>query len=375
MAKMETKTPYIQAIFEKDQNRTYTENALLYQDILNYSIKTRSKKFKLRSLGMWLLDNHFDWKKYYDSTSSKRNTPYRARYENRKDRIASKVRHLLQMNLMSSDTTRAEKVDMEIPLLELTGEGTFIVKMLERRYSNKKHDANEELYNLIQKAFSDYGGSSSSIIFLSKLYSTYKDRGLLDHIFDVQHEVLENSKSITFLFWGLFDFKVFYTAVKKKAADKSLVRQLAKTFFEAEDSLDWYIKENLRFIVKSGYERDIINQYPSREWENLWIKTMNDNSKLVTTATCRKCGPYPVVIDIPEQLYQFFKYLIFSFYGKNIKCSKCNKNMVTISKRPDRPFNNQESIAQLALANKRYVYANHVIQKFEQQENRDDRYF
>jgi len=139
MVKKESRTPPIRAIFEKNENGFPTENALLYQGILNYPFKTGNKRFKIRPLGIWLTRNHRDWKEYYDDpASTSKNTPYKARYENRKDRILAKVQHLLQMGLLSSDTTKAEKIDTEIPLLELTGEGLFISKMLARQDPGKK---------------------------------------------------------------------------------------------------------------------------------------------------------------------------------------------------------------------------------------------
>jgi hypothetical protein len=45
----------LKSIFEKDQNGVYTTEALLYQDILQYPIKSNCKKFKFWEIGRWYI--------------------------------------------------------------------------------------------------------------------------------------------------------------------------------------------------------------------------------------------------------------------------------------------------------------------------------
>src|SRR5438046_236990 len=73
----QTQLPGVNFIFQKDKNGSYTKLALLYQDILGYSIikiksnSPDSRSFTHRELAKWLLENNNEYINYYKDPSTK----------------------------------------------------------------------------------------------------------------------------------------------------------------------------------------------------------------------------------------------------------------------------------------------------------------
>src|SRR5689334_23559913 len=135
MVKINSKIPSIQSLFERDEKGFFTPNALLYQDILKYPIKSGSNEFKLRSLGNWLLEFNDQFIKRYDLDkwrSSEKNIPKSKRFINIRDRLVAKIEDLLKLGLLSTSSVSAEKVDTQIPSYSLTGDGSFVALLLIR---------------------------------------------------------------------------------------------------------------------------------------------------------------------------------------------------------------------------------------------------
>ena len=92
-------------------------------------------------------------------------------------------------------------------------------------------------------------------------------------------------------------------------------------FFQMLNGLDEDTRKNLYFILKSKYDARTLRQYPSKEWEDLWIKSLGDNSKIVTVVSCFVCQQeYPTLIDITETVNPFARGF------RDTICEKCNKN-------------------------------------------------
>jgi hypothetical protein len=92
-------------------------------------------------------------------------------------------------------------------------------------------------------------------------------------------------------------------------------------FFQMLNGLDEDTRKNLYFILKSKYDARTLRQYPSKEWEDLWIKSLGDNSKIVTVVSCFVCQQeYPTLIDITETVN------LFARGFRDTICEKCNNN-------------------------------------------------
>ena len=110
MVKYHTKNPPIQEIFKKDMNGLDIRKAVMYQDILGYPLRTGNANFKLRTIGMWLLQNNQELIHEYNGTN--RNTPWNTRYENRKGRFEAMLEDLVGLQLLTKNMGKAEKVDI-----------------------------------------------------------------------------------------------------------------------------------------------------------------------------------------------------------------------------------------------------------------------
>lgn len=115
-------------------------------------------------------------------------------------------------------------------------------------------------------------------------------------------------------------------AIKESRLDKHLNKKLSEISRQILDRMDEHTRNNLLFIQKSQYEHEIIKHYPSKEWEDLWIKSINDNSKLVAHASCKHCGEYPTRIDISEIMCSDP-----TIGYRDIKCEKCKLPGATLS--------------------------------------------
>ena len=106
----------IDTIFEKGVGRDYTDDALLYQDILKYCQIKKTDSVKIYELSNWLLRNNTELLSYYDSTSTKRNTPYHARIHAHRTRIKNKVIDLISLRLIElSGTIKGAKNNLVTP--------------------------------------------------------------------------------------------------------------------------------------------------------------------------------------------------------------------------------------------------------------------
>ena len=59
----------INTIFQREKDGSFTGNALLYQDILLYPLKTNYNEFRLYDLGYWLIKNNNEFSKARDCRS------------------------------------------------------------------------------------------------------------------------------------------------------------------------------------------------------------------------------------------------------------------------------------------------------------------
>jgi hypothetical protein len=270
MVKIQSKKPSIQTIFEKDQDGLFTKDALFYQDILSYPFRTGQRKFKLREIGIWLLKHNL--KLIQDYEVPKNHTPFGIRYENRKKYFEIRIKELTEIGLLSRNTTKAAKVETQISLYSLTGDGYFVNWLLERiKARNDANElerkkarvaANEKLYDFIQVNFKQY--DSYQIAFLSREFEIYKDKGWLDIVFNIIEELLERDHNI-------------------------ISKGLHKLSLQTLNSLDEQHKISESLYIKSALEGVILDQLPPREWEYLRLNHLNEYSTVILYGKCHHC--------------------------------------------------------------------------------------
>jgi hypothetical protein len=96
-----TKIPSIQLIFARGKNKNYTKEALLYQDILRYSVKELEPSveysFKLWDITDWLLSNNTEMANDYKSSHMSKTNKIQARI----GRVGRYINSLLCLGLIA----------------------------------------------------------------------------------------------------------------------------------------------------------------------------------------------------------------------------------------------------------------------------------
>ena len=113
MAKRMAKILSFNSLFERDEHGQYTEDALLYQMIMKYSIDFLNKDypesynleqptFTAWMLTRWLVDNFTPFVEYYKDMDTK-NTPKQNRIGSRIERIRNMLTDLVSLTLIQED--------------------------------------------------------------------------------------------------------------------------------------------------------------------------------------------------------------------------------------------------------------------------------
>jgi hypothetical protein len=344
MVKYHTRNTPIQEIFKKNKDGSYTKKALMYQDILWYPLGTGNTNFKLRSIGMWLLRNNRELIHEYSGTE--RNTPWKTRYENRKGRIEAMLEDLVGLQLLAKNRGKAEKVEITIPFYSLTGSGYFISQLIKRMnlrellnkssvkngdYQKELSEIKDKLYEFIQSNFKRH--NSYHTIALAKEYEIYKDNGWFDTALMLIEFLLHNGSERT-----------VYEAIE----DASLVNikehpeihiGMNKLFLKALNSLDEKTKFVKSIEVKATLENRILDQVPTREWEELRLHHLNDYSIVILFGKCHNCGWEDFVEEDPILFYT--EYMENSV--NSTTCPKCKEPELHVS--TDLPPNRMLSLS------------------------------
>ena len=296
MVKYHTRNPPIQEIFKKDKNGFNTKRALMYQDILGYPLKTGEAKFKIRSIGMWLLQQNQELIGEYSGTE--RNTPWKARFDSRKDRFEAMLEDLVRLQLLIENKGKAEKVDTPISIYSLTGSGYFVALLIKRKSlrdllnkgSVKKRDnqkelneINDRLYQFIQSNLRRHDSYQTTA--LAKEYEIYKSSGWFDTVLYLIESLLYDGMEV----------KTVYEAIESASLvdiehRPDFHRGLHELSLKALDSLDEKTKFVKRVEIKTLLESRILEQVPTREWEDLRLHHLNDYSTVILYGKCHKCN-------------------------------------------------------------------------------------
>jgi hypothetical protein len=189
------KDPTIYSIVEKDESGCYTRWALLYQDILEYSVLQMDRLFKDRELAKWLLTKNQYYINYYNDPSTKKTTDSN-RVENILDGIKDKLDDLITLGLLESSTTPAEKGFGDVRVSNCTVDGRLLACIIKSIDSNKRERAYDEAYKIILMMI-NIEPQASFEIFHSALYKKYKDRGLFgEFVLDRLRHSLESYSEI-----------------------------------------------------------------------------------------------------------------------------------------------------------------------------------
>jgi hypothetical protein len=176
--------PGVNFIFQKDKNGNYTKGALLYQDIVRYSIPKikdnppDNRSFTHRELAKWLLNNNSEYINYYKDPSTKYYT-IDNRIEHTQQRMKDKLNDLINVGLIDVvGSTKVQKGNATTPLCQYNGLAYLLAWLIESFDPNKRERANNEIFNLLDANFKTLASPSSYNKFNAALYKKYKERGV-----------------------------------------------------------------------------------------------------------------------------------------------------------------------------------------------------
>jgi hypothetical protein len=325
------KTLHIKNIFEKENGDEYTKNALLYQDIIQYSIKTKNIHFKYQELGNWLINNNYEFQLEYSTSLSKSKTSKSYRLKIKGDRISNKIDDLHNLNLIYvSGTTKAEKVDNSILLYSLTGEGEFVAWLLERNNPTMTLMADEKLFAMIRLLLEKYPSSNTRL--LLGAYDKSKHRNFFPKLIREIEILLSDGKFKNVsdaILWTIFSIK-----------DQELDKNLGIVFLELleESRSTPHLTKMLMYGMKMTQERKIFDQCPPIEWEDLWMRNSHNYDVIVLYGKCNTCNSkYPVEVKIDEKFLQS-DYASEKLITIDCKICHASKSLYVSTDIPDRPM-------------------------------------
>ena len=238
---------------------------------------------------------------------------------------------------------KAEKVDTTISFYSLTGSGYFVALLIrrmnlrdllsknsvrDRDYQKELNEINDKLYEFVQSNLKRH--DSYHTIALAKEYEVYKDHRWFDTVLYLIESLLRNRNGVRTVyeaieFAGLVD-------VKNRPKIHSGLHTLS---LKALNSLDDKTKFVKRIEIKTLLESRILEQVPTREWEDLRLHHLNDYSTVILYGKCHKCNWEDLVEVDP-----------ISFINTHIKnsihstCPKCGSLELHVSTEfpPNRVF-------------------------------------
>ena len=314
-----TKTPSIHQIFNKNPNNTYTADALLYQDILRYSVRdlnsldTNSEyPFNIWNLTAWLIENNLEISDDYKRSSNSHMTKSN-KIQARRGRVERFLYTLIKLDLLREyGRTKKSKGDGTTILYCLTLFGLIIALLIMTKNSKKRKKANDYLYKTFRKEFE--AGNSSSHKFSRHFFEKLRENNLFEkytaHLLDTS----EKSESIHNLTEFMENSRVWN--LEKSDSEKAL--RLKKEAFEGLDS---EAKKKLMNMQKSGIEEKMANIATNIEaFENARFERRNDYEAVVTEVICEKCN-LSFVLVLP--LSEYLKRVEFPQF-QTAKCPTCD---------------------------------------------------
>jgi hypothetical protein len=337
--------PPINMIFERSDNndRIFTNAALLYQDILKYGIE-HNDGFGFTELGNWLINNNYEFRTYY--TGDKARTPKSARLANRRQTIQEGIDNLMKMDLLyEKSKIKSQKNLSDIPLYSLTTEGQFLAWIIEGKDPYKSFDlnwvlkdlgntkpnkvsrTNEKSSNTIMRIFQIVDSftkikDSYTLLFLSKLFRKCMDTGIFGNIVDyfyysdLQHVEVNKGHELLRLFvkiahplnW-IYAYPEIFAKTFDEMDEETKKVMLSQFKMEIEEYYSkYYLVSYARRITYAKYH-DVSTRYSNdmaisgREWQLMRCNNMVNYKNVVIPGFCYNCNlECPFILDIDDYL-------------------------------------------------------------------------
>lgn len=289
----------INTLFEKEDEKNFTKNAVLYRNILEYLFEGQGHKpFRFTELAKFLMRKNHEFRDYY--TDHLRNVTMSSRIANHRQRIQKCLDNLIASRLIVTvGSVRSKKNELQTPLYAFSIEGK-IAALLSSYYNNyeqkeKKRLIEDKLFELIHELFSKYNSYVTD--FLLKIYSGAKAKGFAESIAILLIKILQSNIPIKFVDEAL-RWNVYFHLEKDHNRNKFF-----SIYMETLNELPEDVRRIIMYHEKCEIESRFHLYQPPKEWEEAWINNIQDCHKLVLYGACtnQTCSArYPIVVDYHE---------------------------------------------------------------------------
>ncbi|MGB6534258.1 MAG: hypothetical protein WBF33_39775 [Candidatus Nitrosopolaris sp.] len=245
----------INSIFQKEEDDDiYTDDALLDQDILRYSlviardqtpeqIDKDNPKFTHRVVAKWLIKNNSEYIALYkgkDLTDSEK-------IGNTQRRVKNRLKDLEVLGLVKQHgETKQQKGTGQTPVYAYTRYGYVLASIIESFDPKSRDKANNEIYNWFEIVFRLDEYSPSVIIFYAHFFKKCKEKGQFEYIVSLFRSILRSTT------WLTNPFDLFNEVLFRIFNYPTTTDPFHTTLNETLDELDVNTKELFLYYHKTG---------------------------------------------------------------------------------------------------------------------------
>ncbi len=318
MVKLMTKPLGIHLIFAKETNGNYTKDALLYQDILRYSVRdlepvdNSDYLFRIWELTKWLLSENEEMSNYYKKSADSHMTMSN-KIENRIIRVKKFVDMLGYLGLLGEHgQVKERKGEGMTTLYSFTEFGLIVALLILMTKASKKQKAIELLYRTLRKNFQNSGSIGEFCLsFTKKMY----EGKLLEKYLSTMLATAERNNSI-------IDINDFFANSLLLELNEVESKRFLRMKGEAFNGLSPEMKKRFMHLKKLEIEERMYKKLNNFEnFEKTRFEIRNDYEKIVIEGFCQNCNLYHVM---KLSLVEYLSKVNYREYETR-KCPICEK--------------------------------------------------
>jgi hypothetical protein len=326
MAFKMTKIPSITSIFEREDEKNYTDDALELQCIIGYSIVLNKEcpetsrdfnRFSVWSLAGWLIDHYPKFRDEFRDLSG-RTLDRKKKIQAKFDGIETKVKKLAYLDIIE-EIRELSDASKEARYYRFTELGYMVAWIVESFDESKREIANNQIYKTIPLNAKE--NPSSSDIFYSLLFKKYKDRGVFDNFFtkNLRNKICERNIQIRTM-------KELFSRAFTHSSDDGDAEVFSKLWRETFDELtDQEMKSYILYSLKLDMEELMESHVKNAKgYEKLRFDLRNHYDVIALEGKCSSCGhPSPISIKIFEYIDRI---KLLANNHVNTRCGVCGIN-------------------------------------------------
>jgi hypothetical protein len=301
------KIPTIQDIFRKCKDGSYTKEALLYQDILRYSLgelnttEKSSYQFKVWELAEWLITHNLEMAADYKNPSASHMTKTN-KIQARIGRVKRHINILLYLGLIGDVGQSKETKGQELITVYSYTEFGLLIALLIMAFTSE-NEKREKAIRCIYKIFADNfrdNPSSFDQFCLSLIYKLHKNN-LFESYVKTLIETFSTKIPIT-------NVDVFFNNSIVIELNEEDSKKFMKLRREALDELNPDIKRYFMHKQKLEIERKMFGVSTNlKGFEKMVFELRNDYENIAAEGFCQRCQLYiPVKLSLLGYLDQTY---------------------------------------------------------------------